>query len=200
MWETKFRGRAVGGKSWPNDRFGRVFFQPFYAGQTFGLGQLNPLTALAVNDMVVRVSHLPRLKAERAPEVYQAIMDPDSTLQYMAAVIRTAIDSYAEIAGMDISGNPGITATLYNLGDVEGPSGRTEAPQRRQGQAGTAAGELLRLAGQRQDRRVAGADELIGAGGFRNLAVQFHLSPSADLIGLSRSPMGWMGRLNRPME
>jgi hypothetical protein len=118
VWEDTFRGKTVGGKSWPNDRFGRVFFQPLYAGQTFGLGQLNPLVALSVNDMVVKVSHLRPLSPDRAPEVYQAIMDPDSTLQYMAAVIRTSIDAYAQIAGMDISGNPGITATLYNLGDV----------------------------------------------------------------------------------
>ena len=118
VWESTFRGRTAGGKSWPDDRFGRVFFQPLFAGQTFGLGQLNPLAALAVNDRVVRVSHLPRLSADRAPEVYKAIMDPDSTLEYMAAVLRTAIDAYARIAGMDISSNPGITATLYNLGDV----------------------------------------------------------------------------------
>jgi hypothetical protein len=118
VWETVFRGRNVAGKDWPNDRIGRVFFQPLFAGQTFGLGQLNPLTALAVNDIVVRVSGLPELDAERAPEVYKAIMDPDSSLEYMAAVIRTAIDGYRDIAGMDISGNPGITATLYNLGDV----------------------------------------------------------------------------------
>ena len=30
----------------------RHFFQPFYAGQTFGLGQLNPLTALQMSDLV----------------------------------------------------------------------------------------------------------------------------------------------------
>lgn len=118
IWNKAFRGKNAGGKAWPNDRFGRVFFQPLYAGQTFGLGQLNPLTALSVNDMVVRTSRLPKLDANKAPEVYQAIMDPDSTLHYMAAVIRTSIDAYAQIAGVDISGNPGITATLYNLGDV----------------------------------------------------------------------------------
>ena len=118
VWETNFRGRTVDGKNWPNEQIGRVFFQPLYAGQTFGLGQLNPLTALAVNDMVVRVSKLPKLDADRAPEVYKTIMEPDSTLEYMAAVIRIAIDSYSEIAGMDISGNAGITATLYNLGDI----------------------------------------------------------------------------------
>ncbi len=118
VWQKSFRGQNTGGKAWPNDRFGRVFFQPLYAGQTFGLGQLNPLTALQVNDMVVKVSRMKPLNAAKAPEVYKAIMDPDSTLQYMAAVIRTSIDAYAEIAGYDISANPGITATLYNLGDV----------------------------------------------------------------------------------
>jgi len=118
VWETQFRGKTTGGKAWPDDRFGRVFFQPLYAGQTFGLGQLNPLTALAVNDTVARVSHLPKLSADKAPQVYKTIMDPDSTIDYMAAVIRISIDAYASIAGVDISGNPGITATLYNLGDV----------------------------------------------------------------------------------
>ncbi|MFZ1814855.1 MAG: DUF1402 family protein [Rhizobiaceae bacterium] len=118
VWDKSFRGKNTGGKSWPNDRFGRVFFQPLYAGQTFGLGQLNPLTALQVSDLVSRTSGYRKLDAARAPEIYKAIMDPDSTLQYMAAVIRTAIDAYASIAEMDISGNPGITATLYNLGDI----------------------------------------------------------------------------------
>jgi hypothetical protein len=73
---------------------------------------------LQVNDMVVKVSGFKSLNAAKAPDVYKAIMDPDTTLHYMAAVIRTAIDAYAQTAGVDISGNPGITATLYNLGDV----------------------------------------------------------------------------------
>ena len=49
IWQNEFAGKSVDGKTWPNDRFSRVFFQPLYAGQTFGLGQLNPLTALQVN-------------------------------------------------------------------------------------------------------------------------------------------------------
>lgn len=118
VWDSEFRGKNTGGKGWPNDRFGRVFFQPLFAGQTFGLGQINPLTALRVNDMVVRTSRFAPLSVNRAPEIYKAIMDPDSTLHYMAAVIRVSIDAYAQIAGVDISSNPGITATLYNLGDV----------------------------------------------------------------------------------
>lgn len=112
-----FRGRTVDGRRYPDNRFGAVFFQPFYAGQTFGLGQINPLTALTVSDVVNRVSGYPELDPGKAPEVYQAIMDPDRSLAYMAAVLRSSIEAYRDIAGMDISGNPGITATLYNVGN-----------------------------------------------------------------------------------
>ncbi|MBB5754097.1 DUF1402 family protein [Prosthecomicrobium pneumaticum] len=118
VWNERFRGRTVDGTAWPNDRFGRVFFQPFFAGQTFGLGQLNPLAALMVADRVHAVGGLPVLTAAQAPKVYHAIMDPDLSLHYMAASIRASIDAYRDIAGVDISDNPGLTATLYNIGDV----------------------------------------------------------------------------------
>lgn len=117
VWEKTFRGKKVSGKSYPDDRFGAVFFQPFYAGQTFGLGQLNPLTALTHTDRVNKVSRLRKLSAGNASEVYKAIMEPDSTLAYMAASIADSIDNYREIAGFDISKNPGLTATLYNVGN-----------------------------------------------------------------------------------
>lgn len=119
VWNRQFRGKTVGGKSYPNDRFSATFFQPFYAGQTFGLGQLNPLTALQVSDLVHRVSGLPKLDAARPSQVYETIMDPDLTLPYVAAVVKTSIDAYRNIAGFDISKNPGITATLYNIGNPE---------------------------------------------------------------------------------
>ncbi len=119
IWNTKFRGKRVGGRPYPNDRFGRVFFQPLYAGQTFGLGQLNPLTALKVTDVVNRKSRLKRLRASNAPQIYKTIMDPDSSLLYMAAVLKNSIDIYKRYTGFDISSNPGITATLYNLGNVK---------------------------------------------------------------------------------
>jgi len=119
IWNREYRGRKVGGIKWPNDRFGRVFFQPLYAGQTFGLGQLNPLTALKVNDIVrARSRRQVKLSANKAPQIYNVIMEPDSSLLYMAAVLRHAIDVYKNTAGFDISRNPGITATLYNLGNV----------------------------------------------------------------------------------
>lgn len=119
VWNATFRGKKVDGKSFPNDRFSAVFFQPFYAGQTFGIGQLNPLTALQVSDLVTKVSKLPKLDANNPQQVYRTIMDPDLTIAYVAAVLKTSIDAYRKIAGFDISKNPGITATLYNIGNPE---------------------------------------------------------------------------------
>jgi Protein of unknown function (DUF1402) len=119
VWEQVFRGRTVAGTSFPDNRFSAVFFQPFFAGQTFGLGQINPLTALEFSDMVHKTSGYPALDEKNAGNVYSAIMDPDMSLAYMAAVIRKSIDIYKSVAGMDISKNPGITATLYNVGNPE---------------------------------------------------------------------------------
>lgn len=119
IWNSKFSGKKVDGTKYPKNRFSAVFFQPFYAGQTFGLGQLNPLTALKLTDKVNTTTKHKKLSADNAKEVYKAIMDPNTTLTYMAASIRTAIDAYKDIASRDISKNPGITATLYNLGNPD---------------------------------------------------------------------------------
>jgi hypothetical protein len=119
VWERTFRNKTVDGKKYPNDRFSAVFFQPFYAGQTFGIGQLNPLTALQMSDLVTKISGLPKLDHTNAQQVYQTIMDPDLTLAYVAATLKKSIDAYRAIAGFDISKNPGITATLYNVGNPE---------------------------------------------------------------------------------
>lgn len=119
IWNNRFRGKTVAGKSYPNNRFSAVFFQPFYAGQTFGLGQINPLTALMMTDMVHRVSRLPKLDANDGNAVYKTIMDPDLTLPYIAATLKQSITAYRQIANFDISKNPGITATLYNTGGAE---------------------------------------------------------------------------------
>jgi len=65
---------------------------------------------------VTKVSGFPKLDENKAADVYDAIMDPDKSLAYMAATIRRSIDDYKTIADVDISRNPGITATLYNTG------------------------------------------------------------------------------------
>ena len=63
-------------------------------------------------------------------------MDPDLTLPYVAATLKTSIDAYRDIAGFDISQNPGITATLYNVGNpgsarlrAEGAKTQSAQPQ-----------------------------------------------------------------------
>lgn len=117
VWLASFSGKSVDGKKFPRDRFGRVFFQPFYAGQTFGIGQLNPLTALQVSDVVAKKTGKKAISHKDAKGVYEAILDPDQTLLYVAATIRYSIDVYKTVAGFDISKNPGVTATLYNVGD-----------------------------------------------------------------------------------
>ncbi|MEK1887641.1 MAG: DUF1402 family protein [Phyllobacterium sp.] len=119
IWDREFRGKTVGGKRFPDNRFSAAFFQPFYAGQSFGLGQLSPLVALQMTDMVNRYSGLPKLDADHAGEVYKTIMDPDLTLPYMAATLKHSIEVYRRVADFDISQNPGITATLYNTGGAD---------------------------------------------------------------------------------
>lgn len=120
IWEKRFRDKRVDGVSFPNNRMSAVFFQPFFAGQTFGLGQLNPLTALKLTDTVRDVSpRYRKLDADDAQNVYRAIMDPNTTISYMGAAISTSIEAYKKHARVDISQNPGLTATLYNLGNPE---------------------------------------------------------------------------------
>ena len=80
-----------------------------------------------MTDLVAKTSGKEKLRANKANEVYKTIMEPDSTLQYMAAVIRISIDAYRSIAGFDISDNPGITATLYNLGNVRSRAARAKS-------------------------------------------------------------------------
>ncbi|MEX4005967.1 DUF1402 family protein [Neoaquamicrobium sediminum] len=136
VWNKEFRGKTVEGASFPNDRFSAVFFQPFYAGQTFGIGQLNPLTALQMSDLVARVSGLPKLDHEDPQQVYRTIMDPDLTLAYVAATLKKSIEAYRDIAGYDISKNPGITATLYNIGNPEQRAQALKAENRKRRSAG----------------------------------------------------------------
>ncbi len=136
IWRTVFQGKTVGGKTFPNDRFTRVFFQPFFAGQTFGLGQMSPVAALSVSDLVHQKGGLPLLDVNRAGSVYRAVMDPDMTLNYMAALISRDIDIYRDVAGFDISGNPGLTATLYNTGDAEARAEDLAAQNRKRRAAG----------------------------------------------------------------
>ncbi len=118
VWNRQFMGKMVDGRLYIKDRLHRVFFKPAFGGQTFGFGQLSPIAALMVTDVTNAKGGLPLLSIDDPSEVYEQIMSPDTSLDYVAANIRVSIDMYKRIAGFDISQNPGITATLYNLGDA----------------------------------------------------------------------------------
>ncbi|MDN3720283.1 DUF1402 family protein [Roseibium salinum] len=117
VWNAKYRGRTVDGARYPRKNFNEAFFQPLFSGQSFGLGQLSPLTVLKMSDLVARQSNFRKLDAANAESVYKATMDPNVSLHYMAAIIQDAIAAYKSAGKVDISKNPGLTATLYNLGD-----------------------------------------------------------------------------------
>ncbi len=137
VWRSKFQGKTVDGTAFADKSFQKALFQPLFAGQTFGLGQLSPLTALMVTDLVhERNPAEPLLDMNNAPDVYTAVMDPDRTLQYIAAMLYRDIEAYRNIAGFDISQNPGITATLYNLGDAAGRARELAAKNRKRRAAG----------------------------------------------------------------
>lgn len=133
VWNATFRGNRVDGIRYPDKTFNEAFFQPLFAGQSFGLGQLSPLTVLMMSDKVASTSGLAKLSPRDEQEIYRAAMDPGRSLHYMAAILRDAIDAYKSVANVDISKNPGITSTLYNLGD---PWSRA-AEYRRRRAAGT---------------------------------------------------------------
>lgn len=119
-WESKLRGRSFAGEyvkgQMPSKSFRTTFFNPIKTGHTYGLGQLDPQKALMLSDVVARYGGLKPLSIDDPADVYSAIIDPTRSLHYTAALVRTIWDLYRNVGGFDISENPGITATLYNVG------------------------------------------------------------------------------------
>ncbi|WP_244935008.1 DUF1402 family protein [Acuticoccus sediminis] len=111
-WQSKVRGSTVDGVRLPRRNLTESCFNPFATGQTYGLGQLSPVTALKMMD----TTKLPKLTYKDADAIYERIIDPDESLHVIAAVIVDAIKAYRAV-GVDISNRPGITATLYNVGN-----------------------------------------------------------------------------------
>lgn len=93
-----------------------AFFDPLQVGYSFGIGQIDVLRALMLTDVVQRAGGPGPLSADRPAEIYRHLLDPALALHYIAANLRLGVDTYREIARRDISRDPGIAATLYNLG------------------------------------------------------------------------------------
>ncbi len=98
------------------DQLKWYFFNPMGSGYTYGFGQLGPERALMVTDLVHQISGFDELTITDPPGLYAAILNPQISIHYVAATNRVSIDVYRQLANFDISQNPGIVATLYNLG------------------------------------------------------------------------------------
>jgi hypothetical protein len=92
------------------------YFALNIGGASFGLGQMSLLRLLMVTDIVHQISGWPQISVNDWDQVYQTILDPRTHLHYMAATMKLEIERYGDIANFDISKNPGLTATLYNVG------------------------------------------------------------------------------------
>lgn len=62
------------------------------------------------------VAHHLRRPERDVKEIVRAVTSTSGNLEYAAALLVEAQRAYAGIAGMDISANPGLLATLYHLG------------------------------------------------------------------------------------
>lgn len=117
QWEKAFRNKNACGRKFPNSSLVTTFFDPTTAGKTYGLGQMGPIKVLGLTDVVNRISGLPKLSITEIDQVYKATLDPASAVHYIAAAAVNSIEIYKKETGFDISENPGLTATLYNLGN-----------------------------------------------------------------------------------
>lgn len=131
VWRKSFMGKFTDEtkkRRFPASDLKWVFFNPTGSGYTYGLGQLDPIRALMVTDVVHRQSGFRLLTVERPEEIYQDIINQRTGVHYIAANVRLMIDTYKNRAAFDISKNPGVVASLYNMG---GEGGRASALYKR---------------------------------------------------------------------
>jgi hypothetical protein len=96
------------------------YFNPAGMGSTFGLGQMSPLRAIMVSDVVARKMPALRLNFRTNGDyqsIYETVMDPEKVIYFIAATLQVQRLAYIYIAHFDIANNPEITSTLYNLGN-----------------------------------------------------------------------------------
>lgn len=125
VWGKDFRGKKRAPDQgldkdadgeFDNAGFRSKFFNPMGVGATYGLGQLDPIRALMVNDIVNETSGFPLLSIEEPEKIYAAILNPISGVHYVAANITLYLQAYLKLANFDIQNNVGVVATIYNFG------------------------------------------------------------------------------------
>lgn len=84
---------------------------------TFGLGQIQPFLLWSLNDIVSQKTNYEKFEINNLDKPMHIIFNNKEMLAYIAANAILSIQVYKLIAGVDISQNPGLTTSLYNLGD-----------------------------------------------------------------------------------
>lgn len=84
---------------------------------SFGLGQIQPFLLWSLNDIVAGKTKYQRFDIRNMEKPMRIIFNNKEMLAYVAANAVMSIQVYKLIAGVDISNNPGLTTTLYNVGD-----------------------------------------------------------------------------------
>lgn len=89
---------------------------------TFGFGQLHFDRALEAEKIAAQVEQRPLRTSE---QVKDALMTPEGSAYYAAALVRQARDLYLG-AGYDLSDDPATLTTLYNIGKINDRLERTK--------------------------------------------------------------------------
>lgn len=85
---------------------------------SFGIGQIQPYLVWSLNDVVAQLNQqYLRFEIYDMEKAFKIIFNNKEMLAYIAANAVTAIEVYKLVSGVDISENPGLTTTLYNVGD-----------------------------------------------------------------------------------
>lgn len=92
-------------------------FYSMKGGGTFGIAQMQPFLLWSLNDIVSQKMGYRKFDITDLESPMRIIFDNRQMLAYLAANAVVAIEVYKMVAGVDISQNPGLTTTLYNVGD-----------------------------------------------------------------------------------
>jgi len=84
--------------------------------QSFGLGQLSPIRALMMTDLLHKISGFGPSSGHDVSGAFSVILDDTKILHAIAASAVVVIEVYKHIAGFDLSSRPDLTTTLYNVG------------------------------------------------------------------------------------
>ncbi len=93
---------------------------------SFGLGQINIEPAMEAERHMAKIEgRSPRSQ----DEIVKEIVDPAGAIRMVGSILRKVQDDYKE-QGIDISKDPGVLTTLYNLGKSEEKAKRAKAENR----------------------------------------------------------------------